>query len=828
LRKRAEAAAAAPETTREISALATAIVDRMRYSVGQEQDRAQLHDWFLATAYALRERIVDLWADSSRRNRGRKRVYYLSIEYHIGRLLLETLRNMELVEPVRAALASLDVDLEKLRTIEPDAALGNGGLGRLAACFMESMATLGINAYGYGIRYENGLFEQSFRDGWQDEAPDDWLKGGNPWEIERQGASFPIGFGGSTEFLAGSAAPRAIWRPAEIVTAVAFDTPVVGWHARHVNVLRLWSARAIEPFHFYTFAQGDYVGASAARTRAEAISRVLYPSTDTAAGQELRLRQEYFFTSASLQDLVRRHMEEHRDIATLPQYVTIQMNDTHPAIAVAELMRILVDEHAVDWQPAWSITTAVLNYTNHTLLPEALETWPVALMNHVLPRHMQIIYQINWMHLSEITARSELTKETLAALSLIDESHEQNVRMGHLAFIGSTRVNGVSELHTTLMRESVFHDLDGAYPGRIVNKTNGIGFRRWLHQANPELTELIVDVAGSSVLEDPEGLATLAGYADDKSFAARFAAVRQANKQRLCDIVRERTNIRIDPAALFDVQVKRFHEYKRQLLNVLEAVALFHVIRADPQGNWTPRVKIFAGKAASTYARAKLIIKLVNDVAQVVNNDPVIAGRLKIVFLPNYNVSLAEVIIPASDLSEQISTAGMEASGTGNMKFALNGALTIGTLDGANVEIRDRVGAENIFIFGLHAHEVSARRQQSCRGHDFVHASPLLAEAVESIAAGMFSPDDADRFQPIVESILGEDKFMVAADFDAYWQAQRAVDRLWADKSAWWRAGICNTARMGWFSADRAIREYAGEIWHVPVDDLAATDVRHR
>ena len=807
----------------EAPTLATSIREKLLYQVGTEPDNAQPDDWLLATVLALRDRIVDRWVETQRKTHGRKRVYYLSIEYLIGRLLFSVLSNMEFLQPVRAALGSLGIDIDALRKLEPDAALGNGGLGRLAACFMDSMATLGIAAYGYGIRYENGLFRQQIRDGWQVELPDDWLKFGNPWEFERRHVTFPVRFGGAVEYLGGDAnTARAIWYPSEIINAVAYDTPIVGYRGRHVNTLRLWSARSTESIQLSKFNEGDYVGAAAARAKAEAISRFLYPSNDNPAGEELRLRQEFFFASASLQDIVQRHFAERGDVASLVDHVVVQMNDTHPALAVAELMRILVDEYVVSWPDAWRITTTVLNYTNHTLLPEALESWPVELINRLLPRHMQIIFLINRQHLQDVVSIGKVDAERLAAISLIDESGGRRVRMAHLAFVGSSKINGVSALHTDLMRRTAFRDLDTAYPGRIVNKTNGVDFRRWLFQANSRLTGVIVDAIGRRILDDESELKRLEALVDDRAFLMRLAGARQANKRDLCAIVSEQTGMRIDPTALFDVHIKRFHEYKRQLLNILETIALFHGIRAEPNKDWVPRVKIFAGKAATTYARAKLILKLINDVAQVVNHDPVIADRLKVIFLPNYGVSLAEAIMPAADLSQQISTAGFEASGTGNMKLALNGALTIGTLDGANIEIRESVGAENIFIFGLNAQNVAERRRAGFAGRDSVVDCRLLHETIESISAGVFSRDDTDRFRPIVERIMGHDEFMVAADFDSYWKTQRLIDGQWTNQHKWWRMSLLNTARMSWFSSDRAIREYAEDIWQVPVERLRA------
>ncbi|MFL5173871.1 MAG: glycogen/starch/alpha-glucan phosphorylase [Microvirga sp.] len=797
-----------------------AILAKLTYSIGKDPAAARDHDWFAATALAVRDHVIDRWMDSTRATyqREQKRVYYFSLEFLIGRLLFEALGNLDLLDTAREALAELGVDLDRVRETEPDAALGNGGLGRLAACFMESLASLEVPAYGYGIRYDYGLFRQTVVDGRQHELPEDWLAGGNPWEFERPEVVYPIRFGGSVEHVAEGGVIKRIWQPTETVLAAAYDTPVVGWRGRHVNTLRLWSARAADPLQLETFNLGDYVGALAHRARAEAISRVLYPSDATMAGQELRLRQEYFFTSASLQDLVRRHLQQYGTLSSLAEKSAIQLNDTHPAIAVAELMRLLVDEHGLPWEEAWAITTQTLSYTNHTLLPEALETWPVAMLERLLPRHMQIIYLINWLHLEQLAERAgPLDAGAVAAVSLIDETQERRVRMGHLAFLGSHKVNGVSALHTELMRKTVFKDLHALYPDRIVNKTNGITFRRWLHQANPRLRDLLAEAAGPEILDDPDALRRIEPLATDAAFQDRFAAQRRAAKEALARLIAERLQVSVDPAALFDVQIKRIHEYKRQLLNILETIALYQAIKAEPRRDWQPRVKIFAGKAAASYARAKLIIKLANDVARVVNDDPDVRGRLKVAFLPNYNVSLAEAIIPAADLSEQISTAGMEASGTGNMKLALNGALTIGTLDGANIEICERVGHDNIVIFGLRADEVEAWGRKGAHAPVTIATTPRLAAALESLEDGVFSPDEPDRFRPLIQELTHRDRFMVTADFDAYWEAQRHVDLMWSDPKAWWRMSILNTARIGWFSSDRTIREYAGDIWGVPV-----------
>ena len=806
---------ATSDLTAPVDALRASILEQLRYAVGKSPEVASPRDWFMATALATRHRAVDHWAASTRGTyaQGAKRVYYLSLEFLIGRLLVDSLSNLGLLETARAALAALGVDLDELKTLEPDAALGNGGLGRLAACFMESMASLAIPAFGYGIRYDHGLFRQRIKDGWQLEYPENWLTFGNAWEFERPEIAYEIGFGGA---VVAADANHFAWRPAEIVQAVAYDTPIVGWRGRHVNTLRLWSARATDPLRLDAFNRGDHAEALADSVKAEAISKVLYPSDSTTAGQELRLRQEFFFASASLQDLIRRHLKHFGDIRLLPDKAAIQLNDTHPAIAVPELMRLLVDVHKMPWDEAWDITNRTFSYTNHTLLPEALESWPVPLMERLLPRHMQIIYLINAMHLNK-TRQKGRDDGFLSSVSLIDEHHGRRVRMGHLAFLGSHKVNGVSALHTDLMRQTVFSDLHSLHADRIVNKTNGITFRRWLFQANPGLTNIIVDAVGSPVLDDPRLLTRLEPLAGDASFHEKLLCARRRNKEGLAAIIEEQAGVKVSPDALFDTQIKRVHEYKRQLLNVLETIALYDAIRAQPNAPWVPRVKIFAGKAAASYHQAKLIIKLACDVAKVVNCDPTVRDLLKVCWLPNYNVSLAEKIIPASDISEQISTAGMEASGTGNMKLALNGALTIGTLDGANVEIRQHVGEDNIFIFGLKADEVAARRAKGIDATETIAASSILSEVLDAVADGAFSPDDPQRYHDLVNMLRYHDHFLVTADFDDYWAAQRRVDALWRDQGAWWRSSTLNTARMGWFSSDRTIAEYASEVWNVPV-----------
>ena len=817
---------AATPARRSMDTWRARILAKLTYQVGKTPGTASERDWFVATALAVRDSVLDRWFESTKRtyDAGAKRVYYLSLEFLIGRLMFDMIGNLGLIDPVRDALAAEGVDIDRMKEQEPDAALGNGGLGRLAACFMESMATLGIPAHGYGIRYEHGLFRQVLVDGVQQELPEDWLRFGNPWEFERPEVAYPIGFGGTVTGQADADGRVAyVWHPAETLSAVAYDTPVIGGvtadgYGRHANTLRLWSARAEQPMHLDDFNRGDHVGALRDRVRTEAVSRVLYPGDESDSGQELRLRQEFFFASASLQDLLRRHVDQFGTVANLADKAAIQLNDTHPAIGVAELMRLLMDVHGADWDDAWRITVATISYTNHTLLPEALETWAVPLMERLLPRHMQIIYLLNGRHLEGVRAglgamAGPAADHLLRAASVIDERHGRRVRMGHLAFMGSHSINGVSALHTGLMQQTVFADLNAIYPGRINNKTNGITFRRWLHRANPGLTRLIQDTIGPRFLHDAEALADLRAHAGDGALQTAFARERLGRKQALASLIAERVGIAVDPAAMFDVQIKRIHLYKRQLLNVMHAVALYNAIRAEPTRDWVPRVKIFAGKAAPGYKLAKQVIRLAHDVAQVINSDPSVAGRLKVVFLPNYNVSLAEQIIPAADLSEQISTAGMEASGTGNMKLALNGALTIGTLDGANVEIRDHVGEANIFIFGMTADQAAARAARGLAAYDEVEASPALQQVLQGIRSGLFSPGEPDRYEGLVHDLLERDTFLVCADFDSYVDEQRSVAATWQDPAAWWHAAIMNTAGVGWFSSDRTIAEYAAEIW---------------
>jgi glycogen phosphorylase len=795
------------------------IVAKLTLAVGKDPSHASPRDWLIATSLAARDQLVARWMDSTRQIYAghEKRVYYLSMEFLIGRLLIDVLANLGLRGVCEEALASLGQSLDALKELEPDAALGNGGLGRLAACFLESMGSVGVAGFGYGIRYDHGLFRQVFEDGKQIEAPENWLSFGNPWQFERPEVAYEIGFGGTVAAPHGDKSRRAWWHPAEHVLAVAFDTPIAGWQARRVNTLRLWSARSPELMRLEEFNKGDYYGALAHQARAESISLVLYPDDSTAIGQELRVKQEYFFTSASLHDLLRRHLDQYPDLGSLPDKTAIQLNDTHPALAVPELMRLLVDEHGVAWDEAWRITQGCISYTNHTLLPEALETWPVALMRKLLPRHMQII---EWLHadqMAALEARGVTDAGTIGKVALIDRQEAgDRVRMGNIAFLGAHRVNGVSALHTNLMKETVFSAFHELFPDRIVNQTNGITPRRWLLECNPQLAALVTESIGAGWIGDLEQLDRLAPMAGDAAFRERFAAIKQTNKEALARVIEAQIGLKVDPRAMFDVQIKRIHEYKRQHLNILQTIAHYNAIRAEPGRNWQPRVKIFGGKAAASYRTAKMIINLINDAAEIINNDPVVGERLKVAYLPDYRVSLAEKIIPAADLSEQISTAGMEASGTGNMKFALNGALTIGTLDGANVEIRDRVGADNIFIFGLKADEVLGLRRSGYDPGKFVGQSAALKAALDTIGEGVFAPDERHRYQPLLGDLTTKDYFLVTADFDAYAAAQRQVDVAYGDRQDWFRRAILNTANAGWFSSDRTIRGYARDIWGVP------------
>ncbi|MGF1552432.1 MAG: glycogen/starch/alpha-glucan phosphorylase [Paracoccaceae bacterium] len=787
-------------------ALRREIEYHLAFTIGKDRRSATVRDWRLALSRAVRDRVVQPWFETTRRAyaENRKRVYYLSMEFLIGRLLEDAVMNLGLEEAARAALAEVEVDYDATVKDEPDAALGNGGLGRLAACFMDSMSTVGVPAHGYGIRYDHGLFKQSFQDGWQHEQPEDWLTEEHPWEFERREARYPIGFGGHV-----AKNGRAVWHPAETVLAAAYDTPTPGWRGAWVNTLRLWSAKPTQVFDLEPFNRGDFLGAAAPAVLAETISRVLYPDDTTPQGKELRLKQEYFFTAASLQDLLRRFFAHHGDAGLLPAKVAIQLNDTHPAIAGPEMVRLLMDEHDLDFAEALRLARGTLNYTNHTLMPEALEKWPNDMMARVLPRHMEIIERMDEAHALEVRAKGRERPEGTEAVG------EHEVRMGNLAFIAANKVNGVSQLHTDLMKRTVFADLHALHPNRILSQTNGVTPRRWIRGCNHALTALLDEAIGEGWETDLDRLTELAPLAEDAAFRERFGQAKRANKERLAAWLADTHATRVDPEAMFDIQIKRIHEYKRQLMNVLEVAAVYNELKRDPGAAIPPRVRIFSGKAAPGYRMAKLIIKLINDIGARINADPDMKGRLALAYPPNYNVTQAERLIPAANLSEQISTAGMEASGTGNMKFAMNGALTIGTNDGANVEIRERVGDDNIFIFGLEADDVTRMRAEGYDPNSYVERSDRLREVVGQIESGFWSEGDADRFRPLVENLRGHDWFMVAADFDAYWDAQRQVDAAWGDQTEWARKAVINAAPMGWFSSDRTIRGYAREVWGV-------------
>jgi len=791
-------------TTTSASELRGKIEDRLTYSIGKEPATATLYDWRMALSMALRDLVVDPWFASNRCSRveQRKRVYYLSVEFLIGRLVQDAAINLGVEEEASAAMAALGQDYAAVVTDEPDAALGNGGLGRLAACFLDSLSTLGIAAHGYGIRYEHGLFRQGFENGQQVESPEEWLLQRPAWEFPRLERSYRIGFGGEVR---GDGA-QIEWEPEDTVISVAHDTPIVGWRARWINTLRLWSARPTKIFDLERFNRGEYLEASEPEALARTISRVLYPDDTTEQGRELRLKQEYFFAAASVRDLMWRFLSQYDDLHLLPKKVAIQLNDTHPAVAGPELVRVLADQHGYELTDAIKTAQRCLSYTNHTLMPEALEHWSVELFQRILPRHYQIIERIDDWHQRQMKGRGK-------AVQVID--HGQ-IGMGALSFVTAHHVNGVSELHTNLMRQTVFADLSRLYPKRIVNQTNGVTPRRWLYNCNPQLRLLITNTIGPDWPTDTSQLAQLEPYLQDAAFLTDFAAAKRANKLKLTEWLQEQLGVTVDPSALFDVQIKRFHEYKRQLMNLLETIALWNAMHADPDRDWTPRVKIFGGKAAPGYVVAKQIIRLINDVAKVINADPLTRDRLQIVFPPNYNVSMAEILIPAADLSEQISTAGTEASGTGNMKLMINGAPTIGTFDGANIEIRERVGAENFFLFGMTAAEVAERRGQDDHARQAIAASPALTEVLGQINAGKFSPDEPGCYQSLVAALYERDYFLVTGDFDTYFEAQRKVDEVFGDARRWTRLGATNTARAGWFLSDRTIEGYAKQIWGIP------------
>jgi len=791
---------------------------RLLYNIGKNLGAATNRDLFQSTAYVVRDRLIERWIETMRsyEHSGSKRVYYLSLEYLLGRALQNSLINMDINEECRQALYDLGVTLEAVEEMEPDAALGNGGLGRLAACFLDSMASLRLPGFGYGIRYEYGMFNQRIEAGRQVEHPENWLRYGNPWEFPRPETLYPIKFYGRVvETRDETGRLQNDWCDSEEIMAMAYDVLIPGFGTNTVNHLRLWSAKASRDFNLTYFNEGNYIKAVSEKNQSENLSRVLYPNDSTEMGRELRLQQEYFFVSAALQDILFQHMSLHRDLSTLADKIAIQLNDTHPAIAIPELMRLLMDCHQMDWEPAWDITVRTFSYTNHTLMPEALETWPVSLFGQMLPRHLQIIYEINRRFLDDVRHRFPGDRDLVRRLSLIDETGERSVRMAHLATVGSHKVNGVSRIHTDLMKRSIFADLDRMFPGRIINVTNGITPRRWLQQINPQLSELISEHIGGGWNVRLERLQDLRPLADDAQFRDRFRAAKQANKDLLARLIGERLKITVDSHSLFDVQAKRIHEYKRQLLNLLHVITLYRRARShDPQDE-VPRTVIFSGKAAPGYRLAKLIVRLINDVADVINRDPAVGGLLKVVFIPNYDVTTAGDIIPAADLSEQISMAGTEASGTGNMKLALNGALTIGTLDGANIEIMEEVGEDNIFIFGLRAREARQLKADGYQPREYLEANGQLAAAIAMIADGFFCPDEPDRYRDIVDSLTEHDPFLVLADYAAYVACQERVADLYRDPDQWARRAILNVAGVGLFSSDRAVSEYAEQIWGV-------------
>jgi glycogen phosphorylase len=790
----------------------------LMYHLGRFPEVATPNDRYLALAYAVRDRLLPRWVATGEtyyRQKARS-VAYLSAEFLLGPHLGNSLLSLGLEREARAAMTELGLDLDELYEQEEEPGLGNGGLGRLAACYLDSLATLQIPSIGYGIRYEFGIFDQAIHDGWQIELTDKWLRLGNPWEIPRPEIAFEVKLGGHTE---GRTDPdgryRVQWIPDRVVKGVAYDTPIPGYGVNTVNLLRLWKAEAVESFDFQAFNVGDYYGAVDEKMASENITKVLYPNDEQLAGRRLRLEQQYFFVSCSLRDILRIYAQNPQDLPRLHEKWAVQLNDTHPALAVAELMRLLVDEHGLGWDQAWSTTRRTFGYTNHTLLPEALETWAVDLFQAVLPRHLEIVYEINRRFLDEVRQRFPGDEARVQRMSLVDERGGRRVRMAHLATVGSHAVNGVAALHSELLVRDVLHDFAELWPEKFSNKTNGVTPRRFVALINPGLSKLVTDAVGEGWLSDLDRLRALEGSARDAAFGDKWRAVKQQNKRALADEVRRRTGIAVDPESLFDVQVKRIHEYKRQHLNVLHVVTLLNRLRRGEAGDAPPRTVFFGGKAAPGYRTAKLIIKLIHSVAEVVEKEPAARGRLKVVFIPDYNVKNCQRIFPAAELSEQISTAGKEASGTGNMKFALNGALTIGTLDGANVEIREEVGDENFFLFGLTVDGVNEKRARGYRPRDIYDRDPELREALDQISGGHFSGGDRDLFRGLVGGLLDQDPFMLLADYRAYIECQERTGRAYRDVAGWTEKSILNTARMGKFSSDRSILEYCRDIWKV-------------
>ena len=821
----------APESTRtalSADALRSAVVDNLACMQARFPDLATPHDWYMALAYSVRDRLLARWVETARTYARRevKVACYLSAEFLMGPQLCNNLVNLGIEAAAREAMQALGQDLDALAALEEEPGLGNGGLGRLAACYLDSLATLQVPAVGYGIRYEFGIFDQAIEAGRQVEITDKWLQKGNPWELLRPEINYYVNFGGHTETYTDEKSHlRVRWVPANQVKGIACDTPVLGYRVNTCNTLRLWKSEAVESFDFQDFNIGDYYGAVEQKTISETLSKVLYPNDEPEIGKRLRLAQQYFFVSCSLQDMLRLLDLKRKPIEELPNFVAVQLNDTHPSIAVPELMRLLVDERSLPWERAWDITRRAIAYTNHTLLPEALETWGLPLFRSLLPRPLEIIYEINRRFLDELRERFPGDEARVARMSLIDEAGEKRVRMAHLATVGSHAVNGVAALHSTLLQQTVLRDFAQLWPDRFCNVTNGVTPRRFMVLSNPGLAGLLNEtVGGDSWVTDPARLRMLETHAEEPAFQEKWRRVKHRNKEALAHLIRERTGVVVDPAVLFDIQVKRIHEYKRQHLNVLHIVTLYQRLRENPNLAVAPRCFIFGGKAAPGYHMAKLMIRLINGVAEVVNNEPSTGGRLKVVFFPDFNVKNAHAIYPAADLSEQISTAGKEASGTGNMKFALNGALTIGTLDGANVEIREEVGADNFFLFGLTTEEVNQLQSRGYRPRDYYERDAELRAAVDLIASGAFAGGDTGLFRPLIDHLLNDDTFLLLADYRAYLDAQAEVDRAFLDRSRWTQMSILNVARAGKFSSDRSIREYCDTIWRVEPVPIERSD----
>lgn len=794
------------------------LAENLFYTIGKPLTTTTPLDCYMAAAYTVRDRMLKRWVNSVEAffTKGLKAVCYFSAEFLTGPHLGVNLINLGLYDTMQEALKEFNIDLKALLDLETEPGLGNGGLGRLAACYMESLATLGIPAIGFGIRYEFGIFNQQMHDGWQVEYTDKWLRLGNPWELPRPERIYDVKLGGHTE--AGYDADgkfRVKWIPGSVVRGMAYDTPILGYQAKSASMLRLWKAEAPESFDFQDFNRGDYYGAVEEKVIAENLTKVLYPNDEPLAGKRLRLEQQYFFVSCSLQNLMEMHLLREKNLDNFNDVFSAQLNDTHPSIAVAELMRLFVDEHGMEWEKAWHITKNTFSYTNHTLLPEALEKWPLPLFASVLPRHLEIIYEINHRFLNEIIVNHPGKHHHLDRLSMIDETGEKYVRMANLACIGSHAINGVAELHTELLKKHTLHDFYELYPERFSNKTNGVTPRRWMVLSNPRLAALISSRIGDEWIRNLDELKKLEALADDAEFQAQWRQVKQENKCEQSEYVYEQTGVSLDPDSLFDIQVKRIHEYKRQHLNVLHIITLYNRIKKNPEIQITPRAFIFGGKAAPGYSMAKLIIKLINSVAAVVNSDPDVGNRIKVAFIPNFSVKTGQRIYPMADLSEQISTAGYEASGTGNMKFSMNGALTIGTLDGANIEIKNEVGEKNFFLFGLTAQEVDEIKTSGYYPYDYYNNNQELRGVLDLIASGTFSSGHRDLFMPLVDSLLYNDKYMLFADYQAYVKCQEKVSRTWENTRLWTRMSILNVARMGKFSSDRAIREYCEDIWKV-------------